>query len=171
MSPRAEANNPDALAAARAKPKRKPLPEHLPRQDVLHQPAGDGACVCPACDGGMGRLGEDVTEMLGYVPGHFQVIRNVRPKYACQACDAITQAPVPAMPTPCSRATSAMLAHLLVSNLRSLAAVSAMRDLRPPRYGARSLDLVRLGRPSRVAARPNRGRYPRACICRREDPW
>ena len=112
---RVEANDPDAPAPARAKPKRKPLPEHLPRQEVLHQPAGDGACVCPACGGGMGKLGEDVTEVLDYVPGHFQVIRHVRPKYACKACDAITQAPTPAMPTPRGRATPAMLAHLLVS--------------------------------------------------------
>ena len=89
---RAEAREPDAPAPARAKPKRKPLPENLPRQDVLHQPAGDGACICPACGGGMGKLGEDVTEVLDYVPGHFQVIRHVRPKYACTACDAITQA-------------------------------------------------------------------------------
>jgi len=68
----------------------------------------------PACGGGMGKLGEDVTEVLDYVPGHFQVIRHVRPKYACRACDAITQAPAPAMPTPRGRATPAMLAHLLV---------------------------------------------------------
>lgn len=112
---RAEADDPDAPAPARAKPKRKPLPEHLPRQDVLHQPAGDGARVCPACGGGMGKLGEDVTEVLDYIPGHFQVIRHVRPKYACRACDAITQAPPPCMPTPRGRATPAMLAHLLVS--------------------------------------------------------
>jgi transposase len=112
---RAEANEPEAPARARAKPKRKPLPDHLPRQEVLHQPADDGACVCPACGGGMGKLGEDVTEVLDYVPGHFQVIRHVRPKYACRACDAITQAPAPAMPTPRGRATPAMLAHLLVS--------------------------------------------------------
>ena len=112
---RAEANEPEAPARARAKPKRKPLPDHLPRQEVLHQPAGDGACICPGCGGGMGKLGEDVTEVLDYVPGHFQVIRHVRPKYACSSCDAITQAPAPAMPTPRGRATPAMLAHLLVS--------------------------------------------------------
>ena len=53
--------------------------------------------------------------MLGYVPGHFQVIRHLRPKYACCSCDAITQAPAPCMPTPRGRATPAMLAHLLVS--------------------------------------------------------
>jgi transposase len=63
----------------------------------------------------MGKLGEDVTEVLDYVPGHFQVIRHVRPKYACRACDTITQAAAPAMPTPRGRATPAMLAHLLVS--------------------------------------------------------
>jgi transposase len=114
---KAEAQIPDPAAAAtrkRNKPKRKPLPDHLPREEVVHQPAGDGACTCPECGRGMSKLGEDVTEVLDYVPGHFQVIRHVRPKYACDACDAITQAPAPAMPTPRGRATPAMLAHLLV---------------------------------------------------------
>jgi transposase len=63
----------------------------------------------------MSKLGEDVTEVLDYVPGHFQVIRHVRPKYACKACDAIAQAPAPGMPTPRGRATPATLAHLLVA--------------------------------------------------------
>ena len=102
-------------APERAKAKRKPLPEHLPRQEMVHAPEGDGACTCPDCGAGMAMLGEDVTEVLDYVPGHFQVIRHVRPKYACKACDAITQAPAPAMPTPRGRATPATLAHLLVS--------------------------------------------------------
>ena len=99
----------------RSKPKRKPLPDYLPRQELVHQPADGGACTCPDCGRGMARLGEDVSEVLDYVPGHFQVIRHVRPKYACTACDAITQAPPPAMPTPRGRATPATLAHLLVS--------------------------------------------------------
>jgi len=112
---RAEGDDLEAPKPVRAKPKRKALPDHLPRQEVLHQPAGDGACICPTCGGGMGKLGEDVTEVLDYVPGHFQVIRHVRPKYACRSCDAITQAPAPTMPTPRGRATPAVLAHLLVS--------------------------------------------------------
>ena len=105
----------DAPPPERAKPRRKPLPEHLPRREIVHQPADNGACACPACGGKMARLGEDVTEVLDYVPGHFEVIRHVRPKYACAACDAITQAPGPALPTPRGRATPAMLAHLLVA--------------------------------------------------------
>src|ERR1700683_3523545 len=111
----AEAEAEDRPARQRAKPKRKPLPDHLPRQEIVHQPEADGACTCPDCGAGMAKLGEDVTEVLDYVPGRFQVIRHVRPKYACTACDAITQAPAPAMPTPRGRATPATLAHLLVS--------------------------------------------------------
>ena len=115
---RAEAEAPDGAAApvrARNTPKRKPLPEHLPRTEVVHQPAGDAACTCPDCGRGMSRLGEDITEMLDYVPGHFQVIRHVRPEYACDACDAITQALAPAMPAPRGRATPGLLAYLLAA--------------------------------------------------------
>jgi transposase len=119
-----ETGEAEAVAAAvsddrpepiRVRPKRKPLPDHLPRQEIVHQPDANGSCICPDCGAGMAKLGEDVTEVLDYVPGRFQVIRHVRPKYACKACDAITQAPAPAMPTPRGRATPAMLAHLLVS--------------------------------------------------------
>jgi transposase len=112
---KAEAEDRPVPIREHAKPKRKPLPDHLLRLEVVHEPEDKGACTCPDCGGGMARLGEDVTEVLDYVPGHFQVIRHVRPKYACKACDAIIQAPAPAMPTPRGRATPAMLAHLLVS--------------------------------------------------------
>jgi transposase len=111
----ADAETPDPAAAPvrkRNKLGRKPLPDHLPREEVVHQPAGDGAGTCPECGRGMSKLGEDITEVLDYVPEHFQVIRHVRPKYACDACDAITQAP--AMPTPRGRATPGLLSHLLV---------------------------------------------------------
>ena len=112
---KAEAETRPAPLRQGGRPKRKPLPEHLPRHEVVHEPADDGACTCPACGGGMARLGEDVTEVLNYVPARFDVIRHIRPKYACKVCDAITQAPAPAMPTPRGRATPATLAHLLVS--------------------------------------------------------
>jgi septal ring factor EnvC (AmiA/AmiB activator) len=72
----------------RRRRKRKPLPDHLPRQEIVHQPENDGDCTCPCCGAGMAKLGEDVTEVLDYIPGHFRVIRHLRPKYAC---DTITQ--------------------------------------------------------------------------------
>src|SRR5215469_8050535 len=48
----------------RNRPKRKPLPDHLPREEVVHQPADGGGCTCPECGGVMSKLGEDVTEVL-----------------------------------------------------------------------------------------------------------
>lgn len=93
--------------------KRLPLPDHLPRHEVVHAaPHADG---CGACGGSMSALGEDVTEVLEYVPGRFQVVRHVRPKLACQRCDVITQAPAPVLPIPRGKAGPGLLAHVLVS--------------------------------------------------------
>ena len=95
------------------KPKRKPLPAHLPRREEVHAaPDADG---CSACGGTMSTLGEDVTEVLEYVPGRFEVVRHVRAKLACQCCDAITQAPAPALPIPRGMAGPGLIAHVLVS--------------------------------------------------------
>lgn len=67
------------------KPARRPLPEHLPREEIVH-PA---ACVCTACGGALRPIGEDVTETLNYVPARFKVIRHIRAKFSCRACDTI----------------------------------------------------------------------------------
>lgn len=53
-----------APGANRTQPVRRPLPTHLPREEVVHQPA----CACPQCGGAMKRIGEDVAEMLETCP-------------------------------------------------------------------------------------------------------
>ena len=98
------------LPSRRRKPKRKPLPESLPR-DVVEHPA---ACACPQCGGALRRLGEDVTEVLEYVPGSFRVIRHVRPKMSCRLCECITQPPAPSLPINRGLAGPGLLAHVLV---------------------------------------------------------
>src|SRR5208282_2584468 len=60
-----------------AKPARRPLPEHLPRETRKYPPK---QTACPDCGGELKHLGEDVSEMLEYVPARFKVIRHVRPK-------------------------------------------------------------------------------------------
>jgi transposase len=91
--------------------KRKPFPETLPRETVTHTP--DATC-CPDCGGRFKPLGEDVSEMLEYVPASFKVIRHVRPKLACAHCDHIAQADAPSRPIPRGIAGPALLAHMLV---------------------------------------------------------
>lgn len=47
---------------------RQPLPAHLPRERVEHEPA----CACPACGSTrLSRIGTDERELLEYVPSHF----------------------------------------------------------------------------------------------------
>ncbi len=102
---------PASIQALVEKPCRKPLPEHLPRQEEVHEPA----CTCPNCGGAMRRLGEDVTEVLEYVPASFKVIRHVRPKLSCRLCETIVQQPVPSLPIERGRPGPGLLAHVLVA--------------------------------------------------------
>jgi transposase len=71
--------------------------------------------ACAACGGTLRRLGEDVTEVLDYLPGRFRVLRHVRPKFSCRGCEAVTQAPAPSLPIRRGRATAGLLAHVLVA--------------------------------------------------------
>jgi len=95
----------------RRKPARKPLPTTLPRDVVEHA----APCACPKCGGTLRPLGEDVTEVLDYVPGSFRVTRHVRPKLSCRGCEAIAQAPVPSLPIHRGLAGPGLLAHVLVA--------------------------------------------------------
>ena len=100
-----------AQATAKDKPRRKPLPEHLPRNEEVLSP-GD---ACGECGGKLKTLGEDVTEELEYVPGRFVVNRIVRPRMACSCCEKIVQAPLPSRPIERGRSGPGLLAHVLVS--------------------------------------------------------
>jgi transposase len=95
-----------------AKPFRRPLPEHLPREVHTHMPEQD---ACPDCGGRMRELGVDAAEMLEYVRACFKVIRHVRPKLSCDVCDRIVQAPAPSRPIDRGLAGPGLLAHVLVS--------------------------------------------------------
>jgi transposase len=97
---------------AAAKPFRRPLPEHLPREIRTHMPEH---AACPECGGKLRDLGEDAAEMLEYVRASFKVIRHVRPKRSCQACERIVQAPAPTRPIDRGLAGPGLLAHVLVS--------------------------------------------------------
>jgi transposase len=93
---------------------RRPLPEHLPRETIVHEPVL--ACRCGGTDPArLTRLGEAVTEVLEKTPARLKVIRHVRPRYACRACETVIQAPAPALPIERGRPGPGLLAHVLVS--------------------------------------------------------
>ena len=97
---------------------RKPLPEHLPRVEVIHDiPQEEKIC---GSGHEMPCIGEEVLEQLDVVPARIQVIRNIRPKYACRHCEgvvadgpAVKIAPAVPQVIPKSIASPSLLAYVL----------------------------------------------------------
>lgn len=107
-----------ALTSPVSKPERpvpvRALPEHLPRDEVVVEPTS-GTCTCPSCGGVLRRLSADAAEQLDIAPVAWRVVRTIRPKYSCRACDQIVQAPAPVKAIARGRATFATLAHIVVA--------------------------------------------------------
>ena len=107
---RIAAASPVVAAAIEAqKPARRPLPEHLPREDMVHA----APCTCPTCGGALRRIGEEITETLDYVPGRFKVIRHIREKLSCRSCDMVVAAPAPDHAIARGRAGAGLLTHIV----------------------------------------------------------
>ena len=107
-----DAETPLAEDTKREKKKRRQLPAELPRRDVIHRPPD----VCKRCGGtDLRDVSESVTEVLRYVPGHFEVDRHVRPTCSCRKCEAMMQAPMPELPIPRGMVDASFLAHVVIA--------------------------------------------------------
>ena len=88
------------------------LPAHLPRETIVHAPA---SCSCPDCGAAMRKLGEDIAEMLDFIPGYFKVLRHVRPKFSCSHCARVIQLPAPSRPIDRGLPTPSLLAQVITA--------------------------------------------------------
>jgi transposase len=88
------------------------LPAHLPRHEVVIDPAPQ---ACPCCGGAMHRIGESRTEQLDIVPAQLRVRVTRRPRYGCRGCEgAVVAAAAPARPIDGGMPTEALIAHVMV---------------------------------------------------------
>jgi transposase len=102
-------------AHTRRKRGRKPLPEWIPRVEVLHD-LPEERKVCGEDGTALERIGEEVSEQLEFVPAKLRVLRHVRPKYACPTCRrGVHTAPMSPQPIPKSLASPTLLAQVAVS--------------------------------------------------------
>ena len=110
----AEEAEEEVVAPVKRRGKRKPLPAHLPRVEVIHE-LPEHALTCE-CGCRKQAIGEETSEQLEIIPMQVRVIRHIRKIYACKACEA---APVTAdKPTQViekSLASPSVLAMLLTT--------------------------------------------------------
>jgi len=104
----------------RKKSGRRPLPDDLPREEVIHDLAEEEK-LCP-CGSQLSRIGEEVSEKLDIIPARVRVIKHVRYKYACKGCEgveseggAVKVADLPLQLIPQGIATEGLLAFILIS--------------------------------------------------------
>lgn len=104
----------------RQKPKRKSLPPELPRIEVIED-IDESEKVC-ACGAELSRIGEEICEKLDIIPAKVQVIRIVRPKYACKNCEGVESegptvrvAQPPPQIIPKGLATPGLVAHIAIA--------------------------------------------------------
>jgi transposase len=103
-------------AHTRKKRGRRPLPDFLPVHEILHDlPEDEKVCALDASHT-LVEISRETSDQLKFIPATVEILRHVRPKYACPTCkEGVTIAPMPKLPIPKSIATPSLLAHVATS--------------------------------------------------------
>jgi transposase len=103
------------IAAHTRRGKRSPLPEHLPRIDIVHE-LPEAQRVCPHDGTVLEPFSEETSEQLDVEPARFRVLRHRRVKYRCPCCaEHLRTAPMTPQPIPKSQASPGLLAFIATS--------------------------------------------------------
>ena len=102
-------------SAPRKRGHRKPLPADLPRK-VLEIPVPEPQRQCSRCGEPLERIGTESSEVLEFIPAHFEVRRYEREKLACRACEGggVVTAPAPDKVIEKGLPGPGLLAHVVV---------------------------------------------------------
>jgi transposase len=102
-------------ARLRGTPKRRPIPENLPRREVIVE-LPESERVCGSDGTVLSEIGREVSEKLNVIPATIEVVRTVRIKYGCARCkEGVRTAPLPAHILPKGLADVGLLSLIVVS--------------------------------------------------------
>ena len=105
----------EEITYTRNKPRRKKLPEDLPRETIEYD-LDDSEKVCTCCGEQMERIGAEKSEQLDYIPASLRVVEHVRFKYACKHCEQkVVTADKDRQPIEKGLPAAGLLAHVVVS--------------------------------------------------------
>lgn len=100
--------------APKTKRNRYPLPEHLPREQIVLDAKHDRCDTCGSEK--MKKISEKISEKLHITPPEFKVIEYIRPVYSCKCCESMKVENLPPHPAPKAGVTTATLA--LIANMK-----------------------------------------------------
>jgi transposase len=113
-----EASEDDVTVPAHTRKKRRPraLPDFLPVQEVLHDLSEEEKVCAHDVAHRLVEIGRETSDQLKFIPATVEIIRHIRPKYACSTCkQGVRIAPMPKLPVPKSIATPSLLAQVATS--------------------------------------------------------
>ncbi len=103
-------------AHTRKKRGRRPLPDFLPVQEILHDLSDEEKICAHDANHKLVEIGRESSDQLKFIPATIEILRHIRPKYACPTCkEGVKIAPMPKLPIPKSLATPSLLAHVATS--------------------------------------------------------
>jgi transposase len=113
----AEDEQPSGTEAVKASPKRgrKSMPKNFLPSVSKTISAMQKYCPC----GSQRRfIGEEISGQLDIIPATIRVLRHVRNKYACKACEeGVHTAKLPQQPIPKSYASAGLIVHVRPQNI------------------------------------------------------
>lgn len=108
---------------------RRPLPEHLPRETILHA-LTESELPCPCCGRLRSEIGREISEQLEWIPAQLKVLRHERVCYACTACEEhVVTAPKPPQPIDKGLPGPGLLAYLTLSKYGDYLPLYRLEDI------------------------------------------
>ena len=100
----------------RKKRGRRALPDFLPVEEILHDLSDEEKVCTHDASHTLVEIGRESSDQLKFIPATVEIVRHIRPKYACPTCkEGVAIASMPKLPIPKSFATASLLAHVATS--------------------------------------------------------
>lgn len=94
------------------KPKRKPLPDGLPTEELVYA----APCNCPTCGGtSFLKAADRVVQVMEHVPASIKIVRHVEKRMICRDCDTTVAGEMPTLPIERGKPGPGLLAHIMVA--------------------------------------------------------
>lgn len=100
------------LDDASEKPKRKPLPDGLPTEELVYA----APCNCPTCGStSFLKAADRVVQVLEHVPASVKIVRHVEKRMICRECDTTVAGKMPTLPIERGKPGPGLLAHIMIA--------------------------------------------------------